>query len=47
MSSLSENNQKQNISSIIKIEIDDINNYFISYWNLALKKLLPDYFCFF
>ena len=31
--------------SILKIEVDDISNHFISFFNLALKKLLPDYFC--
>ena len=42
-----ENSQEQNNStSLLKIEVDDMSNYFISYWNLALKKLLPNYFCF-
>ena len=42
-----ENSQEQNTStSLLKIEVDDMSNYFISYWNLALKKLLPNYFCF-
>ena len=31
--------------SILKIEVDDISNHFISFFNLALKKMLPDYFC--
>ena len=42
--SLLENN---NNISLIKIEVDDINNYFLSYWNLALKKLLSNYNCVF
>ena len=33
-------------TSLLKIEVDDTSNYFISYWNLALKKLLPNHFCF-
>lgn len=42
-----ENPLEQNTStSLLKIEVDDMSNYFISYWNLALKKLLPNYFCF-
>ena len=33
--------------SLLKIEVDDINNYFIPYWNLALKKSLQNYNCVF
>ena len=35
----------QNSTSLLKVVVDDISNYFISYWNLSLKKLLTDYFC--
>ena len=45
MSSEINNLSIQNKSSYIKIEVDDISGYFISYWNLAIKKLLVDYFC--
>ena len=41
MSSLENNATK----TLLKIEVDDISNYFISYWNLALKRLLSNYFC--
>ena len=41
-----ENNQIKN-KSLLKIEVDDKSNYFICYWNLALKKLLPNYFLLF
>ena len=33
-----------NKTSYTKIEVDDLSGYFISYWNLALKKQLKDYF---
>ena len=44
--SSSENPLINNNRSLLKIEVDDISNYFISYWNLALKKLLSKYFYF-
>ena len=31
--------------SYTKIEVDDMIGYFVSYWNLAIKKLLINYFC--
>ena len=43
--SLIENNNSN--KSLLKIEVDDISNYFISYWNKALKKLLSNYNCVF
>ena len=46
MSSFQNYQIKNNNTSLLKIEVDDISNYFISYWNLALKKLLPNYFFF-
>ena len=43
-----ENNKiKTKNKSLLKIEVDDISNYFICYWNLALKKLLSNYFLLF
>ena len=45
MSSEKNNLSIQTKCSYIKIEVDDISGYFISYWNLAIKKLVKDYFC--
>ena len=38
--------EQNNSTSLLKIEVDDVSNCFISYWNLAIKKSLPNYFCF-
>ena len=45
MSKEAKNNVSPNKSSHIIIELDDNSGYFISYWNLAIKKHLANYFC--
>ena len=35
----------QTKSSYSKIEVDDLSGYFLSYWNLAIKKQEKDFFC--
>ena len=45
MSSDTKNISKQTKPSFIRIEVDDLVGYFISYWNLAIKKYLKDYYC--
>ena len=45
MSSETKNISALTKPSFITIEVDDLMGYFISYWNLAIKKFLSEYYC--